>query len=1463
MAAEGLPFDVGSRVIVAGRNGTVRFVGNTQFAGGVWVGIELDEAVGKNSGTVQDIEYFKCPPQTGIFVRPPMVALPAGGTPSSPSAARKSTASTGSTASPSAKAASGSEVDEDKAAKAAAEKAAAEKAAAEKAAAEKAAAEKASAEKAAADKAAAAKVAAEKAAAAEQAAAEKAAKEAEEKASAEKAEADKAAAERAETAKAAAQKAEAEQSAAARAAKEAEEKASVEKAAAERAAAAKADAEKAAAEKAEAENAELNRASTEAAAEQDEADEAAVTKAAADKASADKAALEQAAQEKAASEKAASEKAAADKAAAEKAAADQAAEEKAAAEIAASAEALAASKAQAAAEKELNSYREEVIQMRKEIQRKKAEVGSERDRLTQTKWRRERALTAMEKLAKVEYGDVAQSAEVQKAQAELQRAASAAEKLRAELSQKKNNFSTMMMIRSKMKKKVANIQDQEQLQAHLQEKLDAAVLARVMAEATLEELKLDLAEAELKRDEEAEVRAKLLCVLGPGPAPGPSAQATSAPQEDGAMAALMKLQNRKKKDEPALPPDSQPPPDPQPDEEAETQTKRLLVKSAALDGYQEALRLLHAASHKEVTQLQSRITELDRDSNKVPKLKQDHKDLVRRQTLLQERIADLEREADELSKTAQAGEELLNLRNSAVQELRQEIELCEDRVKSLENLVQKLDADRTKLQSEAKNDSERAVQLLREVVELTQDGAEEVPAATRSAASALKCAPVHSRLAVASVRQSLAELNLASARAQAAAFAACVPSTWQRSGSEAAAPPAAAVALAAAQASAKTAAAAERALCRLEAVAVKAIESSGEERKVCQVALAGFRCAGTLAAALDGGFLGSGKEGREDEVAFSEKFQAACQEAEKKLQALLQRGWPSLESAGEALEICAALERNLAANLSPERSEAAKSGRAAGYSVRRLQAVFRYAMEAIPKAEVVKEEPEPAAAPAPEPAAKPPDEDGAMAALLKLQNRKKKDEPSEPAEPPPSAEKEEEEPPQEEEPAEPAFDERAALATYQESVPCWAELSSRLDVLAAGLSRSGGVTDLASLPEALLPELHQAAKELDKSLCDACAATEAGALVTFMQSLRDATEKVTSAMDSLPSASPSKLGKTGSRVEIFEPDKKFFTVPPRWASGCTVVQTEIDGIAEGQRKVKEAQEQLKQNRSKLSAAEEELRKAEQRNSDLKAKLKEQQDKFYAEEHDGETLHAEEERLREEAKQMAASQTSLSREVDSMRAKREDQERASREAERQRVKLERDLEKMRHRPKQDEDGRATAQELSALRLSQKKGARDLYALQVAGMSDLAPLPPALPEQPPVAEKAMESCLSKYVSLRKGLLHEWSNARITRLDDSTAEPGARGPQGIQVERLQELRIKLAEARAALPAAEGLKALATAADAGMTGRAPVLTAAVQVQCPRWAQAKVPKAPIPVGLPELQDVHGLAAALSTPYFA
>ena len=48
--------------------GTLRYVGITNFSGGQWCGIELEEPKGKNNGSVKGTSYFKCKDKHGLFL---------------------------------------------------------------------------------------------------------------------------------------------------------------------------------------------------------------------------------------------------------------------------------------------------------------------------------------------------------------------------------------------------------------------------------------------------------------------------------------------------------------------------------------------------------------------------------------------------------------------------------------------------------------------------------------------------------------------------------------------------------------------------------------------------------------------------------------------------------------------------------------------------------------------------------------------------------------------------------------------------------------------------------------------------------------------------------------------------------------------------------------------------------------------------------------------------------------------------------------------------------------------------------------------------------------------------------------------------------------------------------------------------------------------------------------------------
>ncbi|XP_057694656.1 CAP-Gly domain-containing linker protein 3 [Corythoichthys intestinalis] len=71
---EGLNVEVGDQVLVAGqKNGIVRFFGKTDFAPGLWFGVELDQPTGKHDGSVFGVRYFSCLPKYGVFAPPSRV----------------------------------------------------------------------------------------------------------------------------------------------------------------------------------------------------------------------------------------------------------------------------------------------------------------------------------------------------------------------------------------------------------------------------------------------------------------------------------------------------------------------------------------------------------------------------------------------------------------------------------------------------------------------------------------------------------------------------------------------------------------------------------------------------------------------------------------------------------------------------------------------------------------------------------------------------------------------------------------------------------------------------------------------------------------------------------------------------------------------------------------------------------------------------------------------------------------------------------------------------------------------------------------------------------------------------------------------------------------------------------------------------------------------------------------------
>ncbi|XP_063921351.1 centrosomal protein of 164 kDa isoform X2 [Zophobas morio] len=69
------PKDIGKKVRVVEKEGTLRYVGNVHFSTGVWCGVELSSSLGKNDGVVNGVRYFACPQSCGLMAPLSKVSL--------------------------------------------------------------------------------------------------------------------------------------------------------------------------------------------------------------------------------------------------------------------------------------------------------------------------------------------------------------------------------------------------------------------------------------------------------------------------------------------------------------------------------------------------------------------------------------------------------------------------------------------------------------------------------------------------------------------------------------------------------------------------------------------------------------------------------------------------------------------------------------------------------------------------------------------------------------------------------------------------------------------------------------------------------------------------------------------------------------------------------------------------------------------------------------------------------------------------------------------------------------------------------------------------------------------------------------------------------------------------------------------------------------------------------------------
>jgi len=315
---------------------------------------------------------------------------------------------------------------------------------------------------------------------------------------------------------------------------------------------------------------------------------------------------------------------------------------------------------------------------------------------------------------------------------------------------------------------------------------------------------------------------------------------------------------------------------------------------------------------------------------------------------------------------------------------------------------------------------------------------------------------------------------------------------------------------------------------------------------------------------------------------------------------------------------------------------------------------------------------------------------------------------------------------------------------------------------------------------------------------------------------------------------------------------------PGWTCCAMNVQSEIDAVFEAQRSVTDGRSSLLVK--KKAAEDSELRLA--RATERRLQLQQEVDKLRLKCEQCSALDAEAEALYAQAKKDTSAQAELELRLDNARLNREEQERAARDSAAKLSETERLLDERRRRPREELEGRATAQELATLKHTSVKGARELYAMQVDAIKKLEPLPASAPVRTPTT-RALEGCVARYAELRREMLMDCTRVRLEPLR-KVAEASKQQKLG----RMQHLQLQLAELRAQastlvepLPGKEALESESRQSQAAAKKNPPVQVKPVHVKlevpCPKWVPL-VPKmdGPLEVTVEELRGIHRAAVS-------
>lgn len=344
---------------------------------------------------------------------------------------------------------------------------------------------------------------------------------------------------------------------------------------------------------------------------------------------------------------------------------------------------------------------------------------------------------------------------------------------------------------------------------------------------------------------------------------------------------------------------------------------------------------------------------------------------------------------------------------------------------------------------------------------------------------------------------------------------------------------------------------------------------------------------------------------------------------------------------------------------------------------------------------------------------------------------------------------------------------------------------------------------------------------------------DAAAMVRLLHQAMDPVCHALDHLEKIPEACLQEEPQTTRRGH--DADGKMY---PKWLSGCIKVQDEFSLFSNAQADLEEANAELKTRRVSFKEVQAKLETVTARRT---AVHKENQE-FTTKKAQHEVMMNEAHKLRDEVRKSADTCVSLQREMEQAKRKREVEERRANDILNKKADLETTLGSMKRRP--GDDSRATFQELTTLAHMRTEGSRELYDLQVQGVSKLKPLP-LLGEHH--APDGMGVAMDQMTELRQGLLYEWTKAKAARVGGF----GGYVEVEEQLTRIHQLQMKAAHVRKAVTALASDKAAATSKPPTGEKAENAACMTLEMLVPPWAGCIEPTTKLNLDFSELYSLH------------